>query len=478
MPLGAKALPISKDDNSIVQVKSTVQYPNFLQPWRFKNPETRRAYGVFVGEGLVLTTTQTVFYATNIEVTKFGSLKNYTAKILKMDPDLGLSLLKVEEKDFQTNLNAVNFSEEVFLPSQGLVMEYKEYRNLGEKKVRSIKLDMDTYSNGYVELPYVEIQSDEKLEGIGELIVEEVSRLPQGLIIAFKDAQNSGKMIPGFMIKQFLECKSEEGCIAFKGFRFRPLVDKASRDYYGVKKEDQGIVVAEVYPAIGDAKSKLELEDVILEVAGFKIDPKGYFEHPRYGKLSISFLFHTNEEFTKKQNVKLPLKILRNKKLMEFDLLLKPLNESAIRIPFGNTRNRKPHYLIIGGMIFQELSEHYLMEYGAQWRSRVSKHLLYLNDYHHIAKDEEKQKYIVLTQVLPLTGNQAYHALHQMVLEKVNGIKLNNLRDLKKLITEANEGFLVFDFADGSQTVFKSGEIQKLNTEALKTFKIPTADNF
>ncbi|TGL61985.1 serine protease [Leptospira ognonensis] len=476
--ISAKVLPISKDDNSIVQVKSTVQYPNFIQPWRYKNPETKRAYGIHVGEGLILTTTQTLNYATSIEVNKFGTLKNFTAKVVKMEHDLGLSLIKVEDKDFVIGLNHVSFPNEVFLPSQGLLLEYKEYRNLSEKKVRSVKLDMDTYSNGYVELPYVEIQSDEKLEGIGELIVEESSRIPQGLVISFKDSQNSGKMVPSFMIKQFLDCKSVDSCIPFKGFRFRPLLDKAARDFYGIKKEEQGVLVAEVYPSHAGSKNSLELEDVILEVSGYKIDPKGYFEHPKYGKLALSFLFHSNEDFIKKQNVKIPVKLIRNRKLLEFDLDLKSFNEDSIMIPFGNTRNKKPIYMIVGGAVFQELSEHYLMEFGAQWRARVSKYLLYLNDFHHIVQKSEEEKVIVLTQVLPLTGNQAYHSMHQNVLEKANGIKPKNLNDFRRILAASKEEFILLDFEDGSQIVLKSDEIQKLNSEALKTFKIPAAENF
>ncbi|MDZ4726261.1 MAG: serine protease [Leptospira sp.] len=476
--LTAKSIPLTNDDNSIVQIKSTVQYPNFLQPWRFKNPETRRSYGVYVGDGLVLTLTQSLNFATNIEINKSHSLKNYSASIIKMDHDLGLALLKVEDSDFSKGLNTVSFPTDNFLPAQGLVLDYKEYRNLGEKKVRSVKLDLDTYSNGYIELPYIEIQSEEKLEGIGELIIEESSRIPQGLLTSFKDSQNNGKMIPGFMIKQFLECKMKESCTIFKGFRFRPLVEKSTREYYGVKKEDQGIIIAEIYPSAINEKNKLEVEDIILEVAGYKIDPKGYFDHPKYGKILISFLFHANENIGKTKDIKLPIKILRNRKLMEFDFELRTLNQNAIRIPFGSTRNTKPHYLILGGLVFLELSEHYLTEFGNQWRARVNKHLLYLNDYHHIAKTDDEGKILILSQVLPLTGNQSYHSMHQVTLEKVNGKSIKSLIDLKEILSKNTNDFIILDFFDGSQVTFRSDEIQKLNEEALKTFKIPSANNF
>ncbi|TGN14689.1 PDZ domain-containing protein [Leptospira ilyithenensis] len=472
----SKSVPVGKDDNFIVQVKSTVQYPNFIQPWRFKNPETRHSYGVVVGENLILTTAQTVYYQTNTEVQKFGSLKNYTAKLIKIDHDLGLALLKVEEKEFGTGLTPIQFGSEIFLASAGVVLEYKEFRNLSEKKIRTIKLDVDTYANGYIELPYVEVQSDDKLEGIGELIVDEVSKIPQGVLIYFKDSQNTGKMVPNFTINQFLNCNVTKKCFSYKGFRFRPLTDAPSRNFYGVKKENSGVLIAEIYPE-SSASSLLKLEDVLLEVGSHKIDPKGYFEHPKYGKILLSYLFHSGEDLGFGKDKKIPLKILRNSKIMNVDFEMEAFPEPAVRIPFGNTRYRKPEYLMLGGIVFLELSEHYLMEFGNQWRTRVSKQLLYLNDYHRINNTGETKKVILLSQVLPLPGNQAYHSLQQVILKKVNGKEPKDIKELFQIATEGEDPFLVIELDDGTQVVFEKEEIANLNKEAIKVFHIPKPHN-
>ncbi|WP_411821487.1 PDZ domain-containing protein [Leptospira sp. 'Mane'] len=472
----SKPTPVGKDDNFIVQVKSTVQYPNLIQPWRFKNPETRHSYGVIVGENLILTTAQTVYYHTNIEVQKFGSLKNYVAKMIKIDHDLGLALLKVEEKEFSTGLTPIQFGPEIFLASTGIVLEYKEFRNLSEKKVRTIKLDVDTYTNGYIELPFVEVQSDDKLEGIGELVVDEVSKIPQGILIYFKDSQNTGKMVPNFTINQFLNCNISKKCFSYKGFRFRPLTDASSRNFYGLKKENSGVLVAEIYPD-SSASSSLKLEDILLEAGPYKIDPKGYFEHPKYGKILLSYIFHSEEDLGFGKDKKIPLKVLRNSKIINIDFEMKPFPESAIKIPFGNTRYRKPEYLILGGIIFLELSEHYLMEFGNQWRTRVSKQLLYLNDYHRINRIGEDKKIILLSQVLPIPGNQAYHSLQQVVLKKVNGKEPKDLKELFQIANSGEDSFLIMELDDGTGIVFEKEEVVNLNNEATKVFRIPKSHN-
>ncbi|GBF51823.1 hypothetical protein LPTSP4_33610 [Leptospira ryugenii] len=472
--LFAKPTSVVKDDNSVVQIRSTTQAPNFLQPWRYKTPENRRFYGIHIGDGQILTLSHPIYYATNIEINKHGSLKSYVGTIVKIDHDLGLALLKVDDPDFKNGLQSIQFTNDIYIPSTGLVIEYKEYRNLAERRIRNVKLEVDSYANGYIELPYLEIQSDEKLEGIGELIVEESSRLAIGLLYSFKSSQNSGKLIPGLSINQFIECKKEGSCIPFKGFRFRALQDKASRDYYGIKKDDQGVLIAEVYPSLFQNPAlSLQIEDVLLEVAGFKVDPKGFIEHPKFGKVWLSFLIHAMDPNQKKLNYKIPIKILRNRKLMEFDLELKPFEETAIRIPYGNTRGRKPSFALIGGIVFTELSEHYLMEFGNQWRARVSKELLYLNDFHSIQRDLSLGNVIILSQVLPLTGNQSYHSLYQLVLKTVNKQRVKTLRELREIMQAPESNLFHLEFTNGTEVVFTKKEMETLNLESQKIFKIP-----
>lgn len=461
------------DTNSMVLVRSTVQYPNFLQPWRNKNPETRVALGVYVGNGQIVCPSQSLYFATNIEIKKNGNLKQFKASVVKTDPDLGLTVIQVAEPEFGKDLNPVKFGNEFFLPQTGVVHEFSENSNLSEKKARVTSLEMDHYSNGYRELPIAEIQSEDKIDGNGELVVESSSKLPQGIIILFKDSSGTGRLIPNFQIAKFLEWDGKSQCFPFKGFRFRPLTDKVSREYYYIKKEDQGVLVAEITPN-SSASTTLQLQDVILEVGNFKIDPKGNFQHPKFGKISLSYLFHSGQEFGFSLGKQIPVKLIRGKRLVQASLTLQPLSEESVRIPHGNTRNVKPSYTLIGGLVFLELSEQMLSEFGNQWRSRVDKKLLYLNDFFRFATELNQKKFLVLAQVLPIPGNRSYHNFSQLILYKVNGKEVSDLNQLKKLVAEvkSKEEYLVLDFEDGNQVVFDSKETSSLDEEVKQKFGI------
>lgn len=468
----SKSIPVGMTDASILQVKVTVQYPHFIQPWRFKNPEIRQSTGIYIGDNRVLIPAQAVYFYTSIEIKKPDALKVFTADLERMDPDLGLAILKFSDPNASKDLKAVTFSNEIFLPGTGLVMESKDQRNLEEKKIRMIRLDMESYSSGYVELPFIEIQSEEKLDGVGELIVDVSSRIPQGILYQFKE-NNTGRVIPTFSIKHFIEGKN----FPFKGFRFKPLIDSATRNYYGLRKDDLGVLVAEIYPG-SSAEGILQLEDVLLEVSNFRIDPKGYFDHPKFGKLNVSYLFHNTNDSDSPSGKKIKLKVFRNKKPVSLELDLKPISESSIRIPYGNSRFQTPKYLMLAGMIFQELSEQYLTEHGNQWRNRVSKELLYLNDFYRIKRNSNEGKVVFLSQVLPLSGNKAYHTAQQMILKTVNGNQIQSLEQLQSLIKGTTTPFIHFVMSDGFELIFKKEEIQSLNAEAKQSFQIPKDSNF
>lgn len=471
-PLFGKSNPVAMTDASILQVKVTVQYPHFIQPWRFKTPEIRQSTGIYIGDNRILIPAQAVYFYTSIEIKKPDALKVYTAELERLDPDLGLAILKFNDPSASKDLKTVSFPNDVFLPGTGLVMESKDQRNLEEKKIRMIRLDMDSYSSGYMELPYIEIQSEEKLDGVGELIVDATARIPQGILYQFKE-NNSGRVIPSFSIKHFIEGKN----FPFKGFRFKPLIDTATRNHYGLRKDDLGVLVAEIYPG-SSADGVLQLEDVLLEVSNFKIDPKGYFDHPKFGKLNVSYLFHNTNDADSHFGKKIKLKVFRNKKPVTLELDLKPLPESAIRIPHGNSRFQTPKYLMLAGMIFQELSEQYLTEHGNQWRNRVSKELLYLNDFYRIKRNPNEGKVVFLSQVLPLSGNKAYHTAHQMILKTMNGAQIQSLDQLQNLVKESDSAYIRFVTTDGFEMIFKKEEIQKLNTEAKQSFQIQKDSNF
>ena len=439
-----------KFKNTVVQVKITTQAPNFLFPWQPKKPQTYGAVGAVIANKRILVFSSLIDYYTSIEVKKFSSYTAIPAKVIKIDYESNLTVLEVTDKGRLTGL------------------------------------DMESYPMGYTELPFVHLNSNEKLEGNGELILDKEKAV--GMLYRFTASKNSGKVIPSFVINSFIKQKFEKtkGTIfPYKGFKFRPIHDLATKEYFGLDKKTDGVLIAEVIP-YSSADNHLQLNDIILEYGGMKIDSQGYFKHPIYGKQYLSFLAHSGEEFGFKMGSKIPVKILRNKKEEMLSMSLKAFPYKAVKIPYMNNEGKEPEYLVRGGFIFAELSEFLMREFGSSWRSRIDKKLLYLNDYYRMNKKGETGRYVLLVQVLPDDSNNGYHSLSFDIVKSVNGVPVTSIRQLDSAFGNGESGiqesvsskFVSLQTENGTEIVLDKSTLKEIDDRIQKKFGIEKLKNF
>lgn len=467
-----------KFKKSIVQVKITTQSPNFLFPWQTKKPQTAGAVGIVIGNKKILVFTSLIDYFTSIEVKKFSSYTSYPASVIKMDYESNLSVLEIQDENFFNDLVPVQFESKIDPNKAISILQLDNSGSIQNSKGRMIGIEMESYPMGYTELPYLHINSNEKLDGDGELILDKEKAV--GVLYRFTATKNSGRAIPGFVINTFIKQKFDKktGTIfPFKGFRFRPLQDEATKEYFGLDKTAQGVLVAEVLP-YSTADGQLQLNDIILEYGGIKIDSQGYFKHPLYGKQYISFIAHCGEEFGFKMGSSIPVKILRNKKEETIAMKLRPFPYKAIKIPYMNNEGKEPEYLVRGGFIFVELSEFLMKEFGSSWRSRIDKKLLYLNDYYRYHKKGENGRYVMLVQVLPDDSNNGYHSLSFDIIKTVNDTPLNSIRDLDKTFSSEKDRFVSLLTENGTEIVLDKAILKEIDARIQKKFGIEKLKNF
>lgn len=473
-----------KFKNTVVQVKITTQSPNFLFPWQPKKPQTSGAVGVVLANKRILVFTSLIDYYTSIEVKKFSSYTSVPATVIKMDYESNLSVLEVSDPDFFKDLVPIQFETKIEPFKPVSILQLDNSGSIQNSKGRLTGIDMENYPMGYTELPYLHVNSNEKLDGNGELILDNDKAV--GVLYRFTASKNSGKAIPSFVINTFIKQKFEKtkGTVfPFKGFRFRPIPDETTKEYFGLDKKTDGVLVAEVIPN-SSADKYLQLNDIILEYGGMKIDSQGYFKHPVYGKQYISFLAHSGEEFGFKMGSKIPVKILRNKKEETISIPLKAFPYKSVKIPYMNNEGKEPEYLIKGGFIFAELSEFLMKEFGTSWRSRIDKKLLYLNDYYRMNKKGDTGRYVLLVQVLPDDSNNGYHSLSFEIIKTVNGKPLKSIRELDAALNEGSslesgEGkFLSLQTENGSEIVLDKSTLKEIDAKIQKKFGIERLKNF
>ncbi|HNI97065.1 MAG TPA: serine protease, partial [Leptospiraceae bacterium] len=238
-----------------------------------------------------------------------------------------------------------------------------------------------------------------------------------------------------------------------------------------------GVIVSEIIP-YSSADGVLETEDVITEFGGRKIDSQGFFQHPEYGKVQLSFLAHSGDEFGFKKGRKLPVKILRDRKEMTVNLVLKSFPYKSIRIPYLHNFGKHPSYLIRGGFVFTELSELLLREWGQNWRSRVDKKLLYYMDYkkHHETR-ESHGKVVILVQVLPDESNNGYHSLSMDIVTLAGDMKVSSIKELDTVISRTETPYIPIQLDNGVTIVLDKAGLKQTDENISKKFHIPVLSN-
>jgi hypothetical protein len=136
-----------------------------------------------------------------------------------------------------------------------------------------------------------------------------------------------------------------------------------------------------------------------------------------------------------------------------------------------------PPYVLMGGLLFQELSRPYLEAFGEQQEDNPA--LLRLA---HIARHPEeleesgRTKLVFLSLVVPTPAVQGYDQLGGIVVNKVNGKAINHLQDLDAAFAEPKNGLYTIELDDFPHILHLSAEAVKRDNEGLRggVYRIPS----
>ena len=88
-------------------------------------------------------------------------------------------------------------------------------------------------------------------------------------------------------------------------------------------------------------------------------------------------------------------------------------------------------------------------------------------------KATEDQEVTLLQKVLASDINQGYHDLSDLIITKVNGKKIINLRDLiRRVENDTNDKYIVFEDSDGKEIVLNRKKTMEGNEQILATYHI------
>lgn len=469
VPSGAQD---STPEKSIVRVNATLQDYSFLRPWEKGAPTPRRGLGAVLKGNRVLITAEMCVNSTYLELEHPSSGARVTARIEGIDYEANLAVLVPADSDSKVfeGIEPLSLDESVVAGETLDVWQIEDNGDGVSTEVEVLRVDVGRYFiPGSVFLLYQVKGSLQARTNSFTLPVVKKGKLV-GMLLSYSSKEQTASVLPAPVINAFL-ADLEDG--TYEGFpnlgiSFSQTLDETFREFVGITDREGGIYVREVGKGGSADKAGIKEGDVILSIAGHPLDSRGNYDHPDYGKLSFSHLVRGGA----KVGDKIAVELIREgeAKTIEVALARKLPGEYLID-PY--MFDRGPKYLIFGGLIFQELTLPYLESWGEDWTNRAPFKLVYANSDPHPYEEEGREKLVFLSNVLKTPSTLGYEAINSVVVTKVNGTFIKNIKDLAEAFSAVPaDGLHTIEFDDYPRVIYVDDRVSRLVNQQLIQYGI------
>src|SRR5437773_10264387 len=152
---------------------------------------------------------------------------------------------------------------------------------------------------------------------------------------------------------------------------------------------------------------------IVTSIGNHEIDQNGNYVDPLYGKIDFTNLLSAHSY----AGDVLPFQIQREGKPMELKVTLEHRDaKDYISPPYA--LDEAPKYLVLGGVIFQELSRQYLKEWRPTWQRAATQRFVYHDCFQSELFPGEHRRIVILSQVLPANNTIGYDEFSYLTVLK------------------------------------------------------------
>ncbi|CAI5462325.1 unnamed protein product [Closterium sp. Yama58-4] len=250
------------------------------------------------------------------------------------------------------------------------------------------------------------------------------------------------------------------------GVACQPLDNWQLRAHLCLPPTATGVLVNAVQP-LSESSWWIKKDDVLTAFDCVPIADDGSVLFRKRERLPFDYLVSL-----KGSGERARVSVYRGGQLMHFDMTVNPLPPLVPAQQFDSA----PSYFIFAGLVFMPLSQPYLHEYGPDWIHSSPRRLcdLALRN----LPEKPGQQIIILSRVLPDEVNSGYERLADLQVLKVNGMEVDNIRQLKDAVLETSGPFVRFDLEDGRIIAIDMAAARKSNAQILRRYRVPSASSW
>ncbi len=471
-PVPCSAQQKAAPEKSIIRVNATLQDYSFLRPWEKGAPTPRRGLGAVLKGNRVLITAEMCVNSTFVELEHPSNGARVPARIAGIDYEANLAVLEAAEANSKVfdGLQALEIDESVAAGDTLNVWQVEDNGDGVSTDVEVLRVDVGRYYiPGSVFLLYQVKGSLQARVNSFTLPVVKNGKLV-GMLLSYSSKEQTAGVLPAPVINTFLADLDDGDYQGFPnlGIGIAQTLDETLREFAGIDKVEGGIFVRELAKGGSADKAGILNGDVILSINGQPIDARGNYSHPKYGKLSFSHLVRGGA----KVGDKIKLEIVRDAKPMTVEVeLTRKRPEDFLIDPY--MFDRGPKYVIFGGLIFQELTLPYLESWGEEWTTRAPFKLVHANAEPHPYEEEGREKLVFLSSVLKTPSTLGYEAVNSVIVTRVNGTFIKNIKDLSRAFAEVPaNGLHTIEFDEYPKVIYVDDRASRLVNQQLIQYGI------
>ncbi len=410
-------------EHSVFRITNFQQRPDWESPWKMKPTTKDQGSGFLIHDGFILTNAHVVSDSRMLLVNKLSSPNPFLADVVAIAHDSDLALLKVRDPDFYKNLTPLELGGVPELQSRVRAYGYPVGgHELSRTEGVVSRIEFGTYIHPGID-SHLLIQTDSAINPGNS--GGPVTQSGQAIGVAFQSnlsLNDVGYFIPVPLIKRFL-VDIKDGIydgVPEIGIETSSLINQHHRRYLGLPENSGGILVERIVP-FSSADGVLQTGDVLTKIEDLQIDAAGMVN---YGEQQVAFYI---EAENRQIGDSLKLQVWRNGNFENLTLTLKAP-------PFGeemrNSYDKRPEYLIFGGLVFIALNRNYIHSPG-----NLLAPLAYEHWYREVERpNTRRQQVVILTHVLPASVNSGYTNLHNFIVSSLNHEPVNSLSHLDQML--------------------------------------------
>lgn len=442
----------SQIKNAVVKIFTDSAARNLVHPWKVDPVVRSTGSGVILDGNRILTAAHVIKDGVAIYVRKVGSDKRYPATASYVSDASELAVLTVADDQFFQDVSTLTLG---LLPELGDAVTVWGFPKGGDQiaitKGIVSRIDFDMYAHSGFDNLVCQVDAAINPGASGGAAVVD-GRL---IGISFQslkkdDADNVGYIIPVPVINQFLDDIKDgvvHGVPALAA-KFQNMKNPQLREFYGMTLAMGGVLVTEIPGGKFDVESAIKVGDVLLGVDGVEVGNDGTAPFQSGDRIDAHY-FVTRHQI----GDTIPIRLLRDRKVFVVDFKLKH-KLGDLMLVARTIAGFVPDYEIVGGLVFQELNDGYIMNAfsesggsggdvydGPAWMETAYSS-------YKSQRVDARETAVFISNILADEINVGYEAFEDQRVDRVNAIRIFNLEDLRRALAGNDAPFHIIDFKD------------------------------